>query len=66
MTDHLTLLGALVATQNITVDDAIILADYFEYAEEVGIDPASVMSAVDLALDFFRPSPDEDAATVAG
>ncbi len=65
MADNLTLLGALVATHNITVDDAVLLADYFDYAEEAGIEPASVMSAVDLALDFFRPPPDIDAKVTA-
>ena len=65
MTDNLTLLGALVATHNVTVDDAILLADYLEYAEESGLEPASVMSAVDLALDFFRPAPDVDAQVTA-
>ena len=65
MADHLTLLGALVATQNLTVDDAILLANYLEYVDEIGVEPVSVMSAVDLALDYLRPSPDEDAAAEA-
>ncbi len=65
MGSDLTLLGALVATQNLTVDDAILLADYLDFADEIGAEPASVMSAVDLALDYFRPNPDEDAALTA-
>ncbi len=65
MADHLALLGALVATQNITVDDAILLADYLDHVAEIGAEPMSVMSAVDLALDFFRPPPDVEAAKTA-
>ena len=57
MSDNLTLIGALVATQNITVDDAILLADYCDYAEEAGLKPPTIMSAIDLALDFFAHLP---------
>ena len=65
MSDNLTLIGALVATQNITVDDAIMLADYCDYAEEAGLNPPTIMSAIDLALNFLCPSPDDDAKATA-
>ena len=65
MGDNLTLIGALVAVERLSVDDAVMLADYCDYAKESGLKPPTVMSAIDLALDYFRPSPDEDAAAEA-
>jgi hypothetical protein len=64
--DNLKLLGALVATKNLSWDDAQAIAAFCEYADDVCADVLPCLEAgIDLALDFFNDDPDTEAAAEA-
>ena len=59
------LLGALIATKNLTLEDSVAIAEFAEHVNVQYREPAeSLESAIDIALNFFNDDPDTESARV--
>lgn len=54
-----TVLAALVATRNLSAEDAFAIEQYCEHVDTMEILPLSMESAIDSALEYFCPPADE-------
>lgn len=61
----LTMLGAMVACEAITFDQASQWVEFCTHVDVQCVLPVSLEAAVDLALDYFHDDPDTEAAAVA-
>lgn len=64
-TETTALLGALVATQNLTLDDAQKHLTFLDFVDEVNVDVPDIYAAIDLALDFYHDDPDAESEAFA-
>ncbi len=65
MARDLTLLGALVATGHVLSPDAFRMAEFLDHVDvQYDAPPATLESAIDMALSFFEEDPDTEAQKV--
>lgn len=65
MATDMAVLGALVATQNLSFDDAKSIETFLDFVDDVNVDVPDLAAGIDLALDFFNDEPDVEAEAVA-
>ncbi len=65
MANDFVLLGALVASRNLTYDDAAQIAEFVDHVETLDLDVPDLTAAIDLALGYFNDAPEVEAAKQA-